>query len=36
VIDDGPKARLLTSEALTHAFDLPIEVGRRDGYYHAW
>lgn len=36
VLDDGPKARLLTSEALTRAFDLPIQVGRHDGYFHAW
>jgi len=36
VLEDGPKARLLTSETLTRVFGLPIEVGRRDGYYHAW
>lgn len=36
VLDDGPKERLLTSDALTRTFDLPIAVGRRDGYFHAW
>ena len=36
VVDDGPKERLLTTESLTRAFDYPIEVGRRDGYFHAW
>jgi len=36
VLEDGPKARLLTSDTLTRVFGLPIEVGRRDGYYHAW
>jgi iron complex transport system ATP-binding protein len=36
VLDDGPKARLLTSETLTRAFGLPIEVGQRGGYFHAW
>ena len=36
VLADGPKERLLTGEALTRTFDLPIEVGRRDGYFHAW
>jgi iron complex transport system ATP-binding protein len=36
VVDDGPKARLLTSATLTRVFDFPIEVGRRDGYFHAW
>jgi iron complex transport system ATP-binding protein len=36
VLDDGPKARLLTSDTLTRVFGLPIDVGRRDGYFHAW
>ncbi|HEY2434360.1 MAG TPA: ATP-binding cassette domain-containing protein [Vicinamibacterales bacterium] len=36
VVEDGPKERLLTSDALTRAFDFPIDVGRRDGYFHAW
>src|SRR4051794_25796688 len=36
VLDDGPKARLLTSETLTRAFGLPIDVGQRNGYFHAW
>ena len=36
VLDDGSKERLLTSEAMTRTFGLPIEVGRREGYYHAW
>ncbi len=36
VLDDGAKERLLTSTALTHAFDVPIEVGSRNGYFHAW
>jgi len=36
VIDDGPKERLLTSEALSRVFDVPVEVGRHDGYFHAW
>ncbi len=36
VVDDGPKERLLTSEALSALFGMPIEVGRRDGYFHAW
>jgi iron complex transport system ATP-binding protein len=36
VLEDGPKHRLLTSEVLTRAFDVPIHVGRHDGYYHAW
>ena len=36
VLDDGPKDRLLTSEALSRTFDLPVQVGRHDGYFHAW
>ena len=36
VLDDGPKERLLTSATLTRTFGLPIEVGRHNGYYHAW
>ena len=36
VLDDGAKEQLLTSEALTRTFDLPIEVGRHNGYFHAW
>jgi iron complex transport system ATP-binding protein len=36
VVEDGPKERLLTSGALSRAFDLPIEVGRHNGYFHAW
>jgi iron complex transport system ATP-binding protein len=36
VVDDGPKAQLLTSAALSSLFGMPIDVGRRDGYFHAW
>lgn len=36
VFDDGPKERLLRSDVLSRAFDLPVAVGRRDGYFHAW
>jgi iron complex transport system ATP-binding protein len=36
VVDDGPKEQLLTPAALSRAFGMPIEVGQRDGYYHAW
>lgn len=36
VVDDGPKARLLTSERLSELFEIPIEVGRRGDYFHAW
>lgn len=36
VVEDGPKERLLTSRALSQLFDMPIEVGRHGGYFHAW
>lgn len=36
VVDDGPKERVLTSAALTDLFGVPIEIGRRGAYYHAW
>jgi iron complex transport system ATP-binding protein len=36
VLADGPKDEMLTSEVLTRTFDLPIEVGRHNGYFHAW
>lgn len=36
VIQDGSKEQVLTSEALSDLFELPIEVGKRGDYYHAW
>jgi iron complex transport system ATP-binding protein len=36
VVDDGPKAELLTSERLTDLFEIPIDVLRRGEFYHAW
>jgi iron complex transport system ATP-binding protein len=36
VVEDGPKARVLTSSALTDLFGSPVEVVQRDGYFHAW
>jgi iron complex transport system ATP-binding protein len=36
VVNDGPKAQLLTSDALSHVFGMPIDVGQRGGYFHAW
>jgi iron complex transport system ATP-binding protein len=34
VFADGEKGRLLTSERLSELFGLPVELTRRDGYYH--
>ncbi|MGH7911909.1 MAG: ABC transporter ATP-binding protein [Candidatus Dormibacteraceae bacterium] len=36
VIADGPKADLLTAERLQELFERPVDLARRDGYYHAW
>jgi iron complex transport system ATP-binding protein len=34
VFADGPKSQILTTERLSHLFGLPVELARRDGYYH--
>src|SRR6202165_3094609 len=36
VFADGGKQQLLTAERLTQLFGLPVELARRDGYYHLW
>jgi iron complex transport system ATP-binding protein len=36
VFADGAKSDLLTTERLTDLFGLPMELARRDGYYHLW
>jgi iron complex transport system ATP-binding protein len=36
VFADGPKSELLTTERLTQLFGHPVELARRDGYYHLW
>jgi iron complex transport system ATP-binding protein len=36
IFADGAKDEILTSERLTDLFGLPVELARRDGYYHLW
>lgn len=36
VLADGPKEALLTSRRLGEIFGRPVDLARRDGYYHAW
>ena len=36
VFADGPKSKLLTAQRLTELFGLPVNLARRDGYYHLW
>jgi iron complex transport system ATP-binding protein len=36
IFADGPKNDLLTTERLGELFGHPVDVVRRDGYYHLW
>jgi iron complex transport system ATP-binding protein len=36
VYADGDKAQLLTTGRLSELFGLPVDLARRDGYYHVW
>lgn len=36
VFRDGPKADVLTADALGALFGVPVELARRDGYYNMW
>ncbi len=36
VFADGEKMDLLTTERIGELFGVPVEIGRRDGYYHLW
>src|SRR5271165_4888863 len=36
VFADGVKTDLLTAERLAELFGVPVELGKRDGYYHLW
>lgn len=36
VFADGSKSEILTTARLTELFGLPVELARRDGYYHLW
>jgi iron complex transport system ATP-binding protein len=36
IVADGPKDRILKAECLSDLFGVPVELGRRDGYYHLW
>jgi iron complex transport system ATP-binding protein len=36
LIEDGPKAALLTPQHLERLFGVPVRLSERDGYYHAW
>ena len=36
LVEDGPKADVLTAPDLGRLFGLPVTLARRDGYYHLW
>jgi ATPase subunit of ABC transporter with duplicated ATPase domains len=36
IIADGPKQEILTAPRLSELFGRPVELARRDGYFHAW
>ncbi len=36
VAADGQKAEILISSRLSALFGVPVDVLKRDGYYHAW
>jgi iron complex transport system ATP-binding protein len=36
IVADGQKSDILTAAALGELFGLPVEMTRRDGYYHLW
>lgn len=36
IIADGDKHEILTAPRLSELFGRPVELARRDGYYHAW
>ena len=36
IVADGSKAQLLTAERLRQLFGVDVELGERNGFYHAW
>ena len=36
LMEDGPKAEVLTAANLGRLFGVPVTMARRDGYYHLW
>jgi iron complex transport system ATP-binding protein len=36
IVADGPKDKILQVERLGAVFGVPVEIARRDGYYHMW
>jgi iron complex transport system ATP-binding protein len=36
VVQDGPKAEVLTAPNLGELFGVPVDLIERDGYYNCW
>jgi iron complex transport system ATP-binding protein len=36
IIGDGVKKEMLQAEPLSSLFGIPVEIARKDGYYHLW
>jgi iron complex transport system ATP-binding protein len=36
IVADGPKAQLLTADAIGRLFGIDVAVSQRDGFYHLW
>ena len=36
ILADGPKDEMLTESRLGELFGIPVELAKRDGYYHCW
>ncbi len=36
ILADGPKDEMLTEQRLGELFGIPVELAKRDGYYHCW
>ncbi len=36
IVADGPKEQVLTTSMLRDVFGVPVDIARRDGYYHLW
>lgn len=36
IVADGPKEEILQVERLATLFGVPVDISRRDGYYHMW
>lgn len=36
IVEDGRKEQILVAEKISRLFEMPVEIGRRDAYFHVW